>query len=96
MKKNKKMTRVQAERGLQNGSLDPKMVLNDPENFPNRHVRLRAFKLVGSDAPAMENLKKISQSAFETAEQRVQKNPEPDPENSIHPRWIQKVLRASV
>lgn len=88
------MTRAQAERALQNGTLDPKTVWSDKdsENFPNRHVRLRAFKMLKSEEPGMENLKRISESAFKEAEERVSENPE----NTAHPRWIQKVLQPSV
>jgi len=75
--KNKKMTRVQAERALQSGSLDPQKVFHPEtgmDDFPNYHVRYRAFKMLDLQASPEEGIKKISPEKYERLEKYFQRH----------------------
>lgn len=74
------MTRAKAEQSLRRGTLTPQEALDDPDGYPNRHVRLRAFKMTGQEG-SEEALKTISKEAAELKASQGEL-----------PRWIQKFL----
>lgn len=79
MKAGQKMTRAAAEKALQKGTLSPQDVLEDRDGYPNRHVRLRAAKMVGQTGTE-EHLKVVSAEVLD----RMKDGPVP--------RWVQKFL----
>lgn len=84
MKAGQKMTRAGAEKALKAGTLSPQTVLSDLEGFPNRHVRLKAFRMTGqaADEKALENISKAASDRVA----ELKDNPE------LFPKWIQKFL----